>query len=169
LWFLREIVTYVSQMNHVQTKDKLCKVYVRAKLRAWWLHCACDLWVPQLRNFNAIWITHIYDGGCLHVLYAVYDGLLSHIDVPGWWSGVSSVNVWDNIWEMIFSLLFQTVEYLSSICLICMASPFTIYSKNKIYRKIIEISPILERYLFKIRDISQFREISLLKRDISFS
>jgi hypothetical protein len=40
-----------------------------------------------------------------------------------------------------------------------MASPFTIYSKNKIYRNIIEISPILERYLFKIRDISQFRDI----------
>jgi hypothetical protein len=28
-----------------------------------------------------------------------------------------------------------------------MASPFTIYSKNKVYRKIIEISPILKRYL----------------------
>jgi hypothetical protein len=49
------------------------------------------------------------------------------------------------------------------------ASPFTIYSKNKIHHKIIEIFPILERYLFKMRDISQFREISLLKRDISFS
>jgi hypothetical protein len=50
-----------------------------------------------------------------------------------------------------------------------MASPFTIYSKNKIYRKSIVISPILKRYLFKIRDISHFREIFLLKRDISFS
>jgi hypothetical protein len=50
-----------------------------------------------------------------------------------------------------------------------MASPFTTYSKNKIYRKIIEISPILEGHLFKIRDISQFREISLLKRHISVS
>jgi hypothetical protein len=50
-----------------------------------------------------------------------------------------------------------------------MASPFTIYSKNEIYRKIIEISPILERYLFKIRDIFKFREVSLLKRDIGFS
>jgi hypothetical protein len=29
-----------------------------------------------------------------------------------------------------------------------MANPFTIYSKNKIYRKIIEISPMLKRYLF---------------------
>jgi hypothetical protein len=29
-----------------------------------------------------------------------------------------------------------------------MASPFTIYSKNKIYRKIIAISPILKRYLY---------------------
>jgi hypothetical protein len=28
-----------------------------------------------------------------------------------------------------------------------MASPFTIYSKNNIFRKIIEISPILKRYL----------------------
>jgi hypothetical protein len=52
---------------------------------------------------------------------------------------------------------------------ISMASPFTIYLKNKIYRKIIEIFPILERYLFKIRDISQFRKIYLLKRDISCS
>jgi hypothetical protein len=42
-----------------------------------------------------------------------------------------------------------------------MASPFTSYSKNKIYLEIIEISPILKTYLFKIIDISQFREIYL--------
>jgi hypothetical protein len=37
---------------------------------------------------------------------------------------------------------------LNTIQQICMASPFTIYSKNKIYGKIIEISPISKRYLF---------------------
>jgi hypothetical protein len=41
-----------------------------------------------------------------------------------------------------------------------MANPFTIYSKNKICRKIIEISPSLKRYLLK-SDSFQIREISL--------
>jgi hypothetical protein len=51
-----------------------------------------------------------------------------------------------------------------------MASPSPFYSKIKIYRKIIEISPILKRYIFKIRDISQFREnLSKKKKDISLS
>jgi hypothetical protein len=39
-----------------------------------------------------------------------------------------------------------------------MASPFTIYSKNKIYRKIIEISPILKRNC--TGDIVQEKDIS---------
>jgi hypothetical protein len=42
--------------------------------------------------------------------------------------------------------LILLVENATSM-LLRMASPFTIYSKNKIYRKIIEIFPILERYL----------------------
>jgi hypothetical protein len=53
--------------------------------------------------------------------------------------------------------------------MIYLASPFTIYSKNKIYRKIIETSSIqLKDTSLKIRDISQFREISLKMRYLFF-
>jgi hypothetical protein len=54
-----------------------------------------------------------------------------------------------------------------------MASPFTIYWKNKIYCEIIEISPILKRYLSTreryIFMLERYRDISLTKRDISLN
>jgi hypothetical protein len=48
-----------------------------------------------------------------------------------------------------------------------MASPVTIYLKNKIYRKIIEISPISKRYLCtRERYLFMLEDISLTKRDM---
>jgi hypothetical protein len=56
-------------------------------------------------------------------------------------------------------MIWSSVASCRSWPLISYGKPFTVYSKSKIYSKIIEISPILKKYLFQIRDIYQFRLI----------
>jgi hypothetical protein len=65
---------------------------------------------------------------------------------PGgyWWTNSSSEN---RGYHLCKQRSHGLQSLFTKVSLNSMASPFTIYSKNKIYRKIIEISPILKRYL----------------------
>jgi hypothetical protein len=86
---------------------------------------------------------------------------------------ITGVLTWKEIRSLGFPGDKRGWHYTEGALYVYMASPFTIYSKNKSYRKIIEISPIVKRYLFKIRDISrdiclkQKIEISPFLSDIS--